>query len=36
MAQPDWFIRANLKPRHLQMLVALDDVRHLGRVACGL
>ncbi len=36
MAQLDWFIRANLKPRHLQMMVALDDLRHLGRVASSL
>lgn len=36
MAQLDWFIRANLKFRHLQMLVALDDLRHLGRVASSL
>ena len=36
MAQLDWFIRANLKPRHLQMMVALDDLRHLGRVATSL
>jgi DNA-binding transcriptional LysR family regulator len=33
MAQLDWFIRANLKPRHLQLLVAMDDFRSLGRVA---
>lgn len=36
MAQPDWFIRANLKPRHFRMLVALDDLKHLGRVAQSL
>lgn len=36
MAQLDWYIRANLKPRHLQLLVALDDLRHLGRVAVSL
>lgn len=36
MAQPDWFIRANLKPKHFRMLVALDDLRHLGRVAQSL
>ena len=36
MAQLDWYIRANLKPRHLQLLVALDDLRHLGRVASSL
>lgn len=36
MAQLDWFIRANLKPRHLQMLVALDELRHIGRAAISL
>lgn len=36
MAQLDWYIRANLKPRHLQMLVALDTFRHLGRAAATL
>jgi DNA-binding transcriptional LysR family regulator len=36
MAKLDWYIRANLKPRHLQLLVALDDLRHLGRVASSL
>jgi DNA-binding transcriptional LysR family regulator len=36
MAQLDWYIRANLKPKHLQMLVALDDLRHVGRVANSL
>jgi DNA-binding transcriptional LysR family regulator len=36
MSQLDWYIRANLKPRHLQMMVALDDLRHLGRVAQSL
>jgi DNA-binding transcriptional LysR family regulator len=33
MARLEWYIRANLKPRHLQLLVALDDFRHVGRVA---
>lgn len=33
MAQLEWYIRANLKPRHLQLLVALDDLRNVGRVA---
>ncbi|WP_288251427.1 LysR substrate-binding domain-containing protein [uncultured Hydrogenophaga sp.] len=33
MARLDWYIRANLKMRHLQLLVALDDYRHLGKVA---
>ncbi len=33
VARLDWYIRANLKFRHLQLLVALDDYRHLGKVA---
>lgn len=33
MARLDWYIRANLRPRHFQLLVALDDLRHVGRVA---
>lgn len=36
MAQLDWYIRANLKPRHLQLLVALDNFRHIGRTATSL
>jgi DNA-binding transcriptional LysR family regulator len=36
MARLDWYIRANLKLRHLQLLVALDDLRHVGRVAAYL
>jgi DNA-binding transcriptional LysR family regulator len=36
MARLDWFVRANLKFRHLQLLVALDDYRHLGKVAALL
>ncbi|HEY4371226.1 MAG TPA: LysR substrate-binding domain-containing protein [Burkholderiales bacterium] len=36
MAQLDWFIRANLRPRHFRILVALDDLRNLGRVARSL
>lgn len=36
MAQLDWYIRANLKLRQLQLLLALDDLRHLGRVAAAL
>jgi DNA-binding transcriptional LysR family regulator len=36
MAQLDWYIRANLKPRHLQLLVALDELRNLGKVAISL
>ena len=33
MARLDWYIRANLKLRHMQLLVALDDMRHVGRTA---
>ncbi|MEK7948633.1 LysR substrate-binding domain-containing protein [Pigmentiphaga sp. YJ18] len=36
MARLDWYIRANLKPRHLQLLVALDELRNLGKVAASL
>lgn len=36
MAHLDWYIRANLKPRHLQLLVALDDFRNVGKVAASL
>jgi DNA-binding transcriptional LysR family regulator len=36
MLQADWFLRSNLKPRHFRLLVALDDLRHLGRVAQSL
>lgn len=33
MARLDWYVRANLKLRHMQLLVAIDDYRHLGKVA---
>lgn len=33
MAKLDWYLRTNLKLRHLQLLVALDDFRSVGRVA---
>jgi DNA-binding transcriptional LysR family regulator len=33
MAQLDRYMRTRLKPRHLQLLVALDDLRHVGKVA---
>lgn len=33
MAKLDWYIRAGLKLKHLQMLVALDDLRNQGKVA---
>jgi DNA-binding transcriptional LysR family regulator len=36
MPNLDWYMRANLRPRHLQLLTALDDVRHVGRVAATL
>lgn len=36
MARLDWYVRANLKLRHLQLLVAIDDYRHLGKVAALL
>jgi DNA-binding transcriptional LysR family regulator len=36
MARLDWYIRANLKLRQLQLLVAMDDFRHVGKVALML
>lgn len=33
---PDWFIRARLKLRHLQLLTTLDDQRNLARSAAIL
>lgn len=33
MAKLDWYIRANLKLRHLQLLVALDELGNVSRVA---
>lgn len=33
MARLDWYVRVNLKFRHLQLLVALDDYRNLSKVA---
>lgn len=33
MARLDWYIRSNLKMRHFQWLVALDDLRSLSRAA---
>ena len=35
MARLDWYIRSNLKPRHLQLLVALDDAREAFREKGG-
>lgn len=36
MAQFDTYLRAQLRPRQLQMLIAVDDMRHLGRVAASM
>jgi len=36
MAKLDWYIRSNLKLSHLQLLVALDDFRNIGKVAAHL
>lgn len=36
MAPSDWYIRTHLKLRHLQLLVALDDLRNVGKVASYL
>lgn len=36
MSQLDAFIRTSFKPRHWQLLVALDDIRHLGKVAASI
>jgi DNA-binding transcriptional LysR family regulator len=36
MIKLDWYTRANLKVRHLQLLVALDDLRSVARTAAYL
>lgn len=36
MSQLDAYVRTLFKPRHLQLLVALDDIRHLGKVAASM
>lgn len=36
MARLDWYIRSNLKLSHLQLIVALDEFRHLGKVAAHM
>lgn len=36
MTSLDWYIRTHLKLRHLQLLVALDDLRSVGKVASYL
>jgi DNA-binding transcriptional LysR family regulator len=33
MSQLDWYLRVNLKARHLHLLVALDDFKNLSQVA---
>lgn len=33
MAQIDWYMRGNLKPKHLHLLLALDDFRNIGKAA---
>lgn len=30
------YVRTSFKPRHLQLLVALDDIRHVGKVAASI
>lgn len=36
MSRIDWYIRANLKLRHLQLLVAMDDLGSVNKVAAYL
>ena len=36
MSRTDWYIRANLKLRHLQLVVALDGMRSISKVASAL
>lgn len=36
MAALDWYIRASLRPRHLQLLVSLDEYRNLSKAAASL
>jgi len=36
MPQLDVYVRTSFKPRHLQLLVALDEIRNLGRVAASI
>jgi DNA-binding transcriptional LysR family regulator len=35
MAELDHYMRVNLKPKHLQLVVALDDFRNIGQVAAN-
>lgn len=34
--RPDWYLRMNLRPRHLQLLAALDELRSVGKAAALL
>src|SRR5215468_12019136 len=36
MAQLDAYMRTSFKPRHLRLLVALDELRHLGKAAASI
>ena len=36
MTQFDTYLRTSFKPRYLQLLVALDDIRHIGKVAASV
>jgi len=36
MPQLDVYVRTSFKPRHLQLLVALDEIRNLGKVAASI
>jgi DNA-binding transcriptional LysR family regulator len=36
MTQLDTYVRTSFKPRHLRLLVAMDDIRHLGKVAASI
>jgi len=36
MAQLDAYLRTSFKPRHLRLLVALDEIRHLGKAAASI
>lgn len=33
MSKIDWYFRSNLKFRHLQLLITLDELRHIGKTA---
>src|SRR5690606_3916788 len=36
MAELDWYIRNELRLRHLHLLVVLDDLRSMGKVAAHI